>query len=167
MSLILVPSNPLLFLIACIGGFLIWNWQKAKIFMGDAGSTFLGFNFAVFGLYFQNEYAIPFILWLLICGVAIFDTTYTLIRRIIYKENIFLPHKNQIFHRLVLSGFSHQQVVFIQQGLNVVICLGVWYALHNRTAIVPVMIGIALLFGGYAFWAEKRFPFDKVKKKKQ
>ncbi len=159
MSIILVPSNPLIFLIPCIGGFLVWNWQKAKIFMGDAGSTFLGFNFAVFGIYFQNEYKISILLWLLVCGVALFDTTYTLIRRMIYKENVLLPHKNQIFHRLVLSGFSHQQVVFIQQCINIVICVAVWYASRNETAIIPVVIGVLLLFSGYAYWAEKRFPF--------
>ena len=166
MSVILVPSSPLLFLTACIGGFLVWNWQKAKIFMGDAGSTFLGFNFAVFGIYFQNENKISIVLWLLICGVALFDTTYTLIRRIIYKENILLPHKNQIFHRLVSSGFSHQQVVFIQQCINVFIGIGVWYASQNKIAIIPVTIGILLLFSGYAYWAEKRFPFVKQTDKK-
>lgn len=167
MSVILIPSalNPLVFFTACVGGFLVWNWQKAKIFMGDAGSTFLGFNFAVFGIYFQNEYRISIILWLLICGVAFFDTTYTLVRRIIYKENILLPHKNQLFHRLVLSGFSHQQVVFIQQCLNVIICIGVWYAYHHPIAIIPVSIIVLLIFAVYAYWVEKRYPFVKQNKK--
>ena len=166
MSVLLVPSNPLLFLIACVGGFLVWNWQKAKIFMGDAGSTFLGFNFAVFGIYFQNEYNISIVLWLLICGVAVFDTTYTLIRRLIYKENVLLPHKNQIFHRLVSSGFSHQKVVLIQQSINIFVCIGVWCAFQNEVAIIPVTIGVLFLFSGYAYWAEKRFPFVRQTKKK-
>jgi Fuc2NAc and GlcNAc transferase len=165
MSLILVPFNSLFFLIACIGGFLIWNWQKAKIFMGDAGSTFLGFNFAVFGIYFQNEFQAPILLWLLITGIALFDTSFTLIRRIFYRENILEPHQNQIFQRLVLSGFSHQQVVFIQQSINILICIGVWFASRNPVMILPVTAGILLILFGYALWAEKRYPFVKKKKK--
>jgi Fuc2NAc and GlcNAc transferase len=161
MSLIFVPFNPLIFLIACLGGFLLWNWQKAKIFMGDAGSTFLGFNFAVFGIYFQNEFHTSILLWLLICGVALFDTTFTLIRRIFYKENVLEPHQNQIFQRLVLSGFSHQQVVFIQQGINIFIFIGVWYASKNTAMILPITAGVLLILFAYAYWAEKRYPFVK------
>lgn len=161
-SLLLVfPDNPLLFMIACIGGFLKLNWQKAKIFMGDAGSTFLGFNFAVFGIYFQNEHNVSIILWIIVCMVAIFDTTYTLVRRIIYKENVLTPHKNQMFHRLVSSGFSHQQVVIIQQCLNIFVLFGVWYAHKNPMMIIPISICIIAIFFIYAYWVEKRYPWRK------
>lgn len=159
MSLIFNCPNALIFLIPCVGGFLKLNWQKAKIFMGDAGSTFLGFNFAVFGIYFQNQENISIVLWVLICMVAIFDTSYTVVRRIFYKENILTPHKNQMFHRLVSSGFSHQQVVLIQQSLNIAVALGAWYAFGTQTMILPVLIGILILFGIYAAWVEKRFPW--------
>lgn len=157
MSLIFVCPNALIFLIPCVGGFLKLNWQKAKIFMGDAGSTFLGFNFAVFGIHLQNQCNISIVLWVIICMVAIFDTTYTVARRIIYKENILTPHKNQMFHRLVSSGFSHQQVVLIQQSLNIIVALGTWYAFNNQTMILPVALGILAVFGIYAVWVEKRF----------
>lgn len=161
MSLLFVCPNSLIFLIPCVGGFLKLNWQKAKIFMGDAGSTFLGFNFAVYGIYFQNQYDVSIVLWVIVCMVAIFDTSYTVVRRIFYKENIFTPHKNQMFHRLVSSGFSHQQVVLIQQGLNLFVFSGTWYAYHNPAMILPVLIGILLLFVAYALWVEKRFAWRR------
>ncbi|MCK9155499.1 MAG: hypothetical protein M0P12_05245 [Paludibacteraceae bacterium] len=165
-SLLLVfPDNPLIFLVACIGGFLKLNWQKAKIFMGDAGSTFLGFNFAVFGIYFQNEHNVSIVLWVMVCMVAIFDTSYTLIRRIIYKENVLTPHKNQMFHRLVSSGFSHQQVVIIQQCLNLFVIAGVWYAHSNPLMIIPASACIIAIFLIYAYWVEKRYPWQKKNSK--
>ncbi|MCQ2219646.1 MAG: hypothetical protein MJZ33_14385 [Paludibacteraceae bacterium] len=159
LSLIFISPNALIFLIPCVGGFLKLNWQKAKIFMGDAGSTFLGFNFAVFGIYFQNQHNVSIVLWVIICMVAIFDTSYTVVRRIFYKENILTPHKNQMFHRLVSSGFSHQQVVLIQQSLNIFVALGTWYAYQNPSMILYVLIGILIIFGLYSFWVEKRFPW--------
>lgn len=157
LSLIFVCPNSLIFLIPCVGGFLKLNWQKAKIFMGDAGSTFLGFNFAVYGIYFQNQHDISIVLWVIVCMVAIFDTSYTVVRRIIYKENILTPHKNQMFHRLVSSGFSHQQVVLIQQSLNVFVLLGVWFAYNDKNLIIPVLAAILVIFGIYAYWVEQRF----------
>lgn len=168
MSLFFIPvcSNPLIYMIACVGGFLKLNWQKAKIFMGDAGSTFLGFTFAVFGLYFQNKYNFPIVLWVLLCMVAIFDTTYTVIRRLFYKENILTPHKNQMFHRLVSSGYSHQKVVLIQQCLNIVVFIGVYVANQNHSYIILSCISVLLIFGLYSIWVEKRYPWQKMPQNK-
>lgn len=170
MSVMLIPNSPLILFVACVGGFLVWNWQKAKIFMGDAGSTFIGFVFGVFAVYFQDwpsdgsHLPIPLILWLLICIVAIFDTTFTLLRRIVYKENVLKPHKNQLFQRLVLSGFSHQQAVFVQQGMNLLVAVGVWFVFHNKEYLLPVVLGFVALFCIYAYWVERRYPFVRQNK---
>lgn len=165
MSVMLVPNSPLILFVACVGGFLVWNWQKAKIFMGDAGSTFIGFVFGVFAVYFQDGPSngsylpIPLILWLLICIVAVFDTTFTLMRRIIYRENVLVPHKNQLFQRLVLSGFTHQKTVLLQQFMNVVVAVGVWFVFNNKEYMLPAVLGFVALFCVYAFWVERRYPF--------
>lgn len=165
MSVMLVPNSPLILFVACVGGFLVWNWQKAKIFMGDAGSTFIGFVFGVFAVYFQDGPSngsylpIPLILWLLICIVAVFDTTFTLMRRIIYRENVLVPHKNQLFQRLVLSGFTHQKTVLLQQFMNVVVAVGVWFVFNNKEYMLPAVLGFVALFCVYAFWIERRYPF--------
>lgn len=104
--------------IACAGlGFTIQNWQPAKIFMGDVGSAFLGYTFAVLPLLAAREItaaaeyktlllpAAVFLLWLFI-----FDALYTFSRRLLNKEKVWEAHRGHIFQKLVISGLSHQAV---------------------------------------------------------
>jgi Fuc2NAc and GlcNAc transferase len=66
-GLLVLTGNPLLgLLIAAVGGFLVWNWPKAKIFMGDVGSTQLGFILVVFGIYYHNTQEINIANWLIL-----------------------------------------------------------------------------------------------------
>ena len=62
-------------LIVCITGFLCWNWPKAKIFMGDVGSTQLGFILVVFGIYFHNTYEFSILNWIMLASPFWFDAT--------------------------------------------------------------------------------------------
>jgi UDP-N-acetylmuramyl pentapeptide phosphotransferase/UDP-N-acetylglucosamine-1-phosphate transferase len=92
---------------ACSLGFLVHNWYPARIFMGDVGSTFLGFCFAVLPLI-----AARYDLRLALAGVllvwpAIFDSSLTVIRRLTHGDNIFVGHREFLFHRLVACGWSH------------------------------------------------------------
>ena len=80
-------DNHFLVLIVAVLGFLIWNWHKAKIFMGDVGSTLLGYNIAIFTLYYANQEPHNFWIWIILFGVFWFDATLTLYRRIINEEN--------------------------------------------------------------------------------
>jgi UDP-N-acetylmuramyl pentapeptide phosphotransferase/UDP-N-acetylglucosamine-1-phosphate transferase len=64
-----------LFLAAATLGFLIWNWQPAKIFMGDVGSTLLGFTIGVFAIYYQNTNQSSVITWLMLTSLFWFDAT--------------------------------------------------------------------------------------------
>jgi len=111
-------SNYYLLLAAATFGFIIWNWQPAKIFMGDVGSTLLGFNFAVFTIYEQNTETIPIVVFLIISSIFWFDATLTLIRRFLNKEKLTDAHKKHAYQRLTQFGFSHQKTViyaFIQR----------------------------------------------------
>ena len=54
------------FLVLAVLGFLFWNWNKAKIFMGDVGSTLLGYNIAIFTIYYANEESTNFWIWIIL-----------------------------------------------------------------------------------------------------
>jgi len=84
-------------LIASVAGFLFWNWPKAKIFMGDVGSTQLGFILIVLGIYFNNEGQFDLILWIIITSPYWFDATLTLYRRWRNKEKLSQAHKKHVF----------------------------------------------------------------------
>ncbi len=130
-----------LVLAAAVLGFLIWNWQPAKIFMGDVGSTLLGFNFIVFAIYFQNSEEISFIIPIILSSIFWFDTTLTLYRRWRNKEEISKPHKKHAYQRLTQAGYSHQKVVLLSILLNVIII-----SIIAITTFFPKFILLSLIF---------------------
>lgn len=99
---------------ACVG-FLPYNLNPAKIFMGDTGATFLGFILAcmsvsgLFKLYTVISFAVP----ILVLGVPIFDITFAFLRRILRHENPMKPDRSHIHHQLVDRGFTQRQSVTI------------------------------------------------------
>lgn len=99
---------------ACFG-FLPFNFNPATIFLGDTGSTFLGFTLAVLSVMggFKSYAVISFAVPLLILGLPIFDTGFAIIRRLISGKGIMTPDRGHIHHRLVDMGFSQKQTVFI------------------------------------------------------
>jgi Fuc2NAc and GlcNAc transferase len=102
-------------------GFLFWNWPKAKIFMGDIGSTQLGFILVILGIYFHNTTDFSIVHWLILSSLFWFDATLTLFRRIRNRENLAEAHKKHVYQRAVQSGFSHQQTIVFSLFLNLVI----------------------------------------------
>lgn len=120
-SLFVLTGETLGILLAVsVGGFLIWNWPKAKIFMGDVGSTLLGFIVAVFAIYCQNTQQISIVVMLIITAVFWFDATITLFRRIINKEKLSEAHRKHAFQRIVQAGWSHQKTTLWSLGINMV-----------------------------------------------
>ena len=99
---------------ACLG-FLPYNFNPAKIFMGDTGSTFLGFMLAcmsvsgLFKLYTVMSFAVP----ILVLGVPIFDITFAFLRRIWHHVSPMHPDRSHIHHRLIDKGFNQRQSVAI------------------------------------------------------
>jgi UDP-GlcNAc:undecaprenyl-phosphate/decaprenyl-phosphate GlcNAc-1-phosphate transferase len=88
-------------------GFLIHNWQPARIFMGDAGATFLGYSFAAITVIAANMDAKLALAGVLLVWPSIFDTGFTVLRRLRRRENIFVGHRTFLFHRLIDAGWSH------------------------------------------------------------
>ena len=97
---------------ACIG-FLPYNLNPAQIFMGDTGSTFLGFVLAtvsiqgLFKFHMIISFAVPF----LMLGLPIFDTCFAILRRVSKGQSPMAPDRGHIHHRLIDMGFSQKQAV--------------------------------------------------------
>jgi UDP-N-acetylmuramyl pentapeptide phosphotransferase/UDP-N-acetylglucosamine-1-phosphate transferase len=140
-------STPPLVLSFAALGFLIWNWQPAKIFMGDVGSTLLGFTISVFAVYYQNEGKSSVFIWLMLTSVFWFDATLTLYRRWRNKEHLSLGHRKHAYQRIVQSGFSHRKTVLYSIAINITILALVWIALKYPSLLLPVFfVNIVYLY---------------------
>ncbi len=98
-------------LVASLLGFICWNWAPAKIFMGDAGSTFLGATIAIVLL--NEPDSLRAWMALTITFPLIGDAIYTIIRRLQRGENITQAHRSHIYQRLQQSGLAHSSVAGI------------------------------------------------------
>jgi len=118
---IVVQDLIILVFIVSIAGFLIWNWPKAKIFLGDIGSTQLGFIIVVFGIYYHNTVEFSIYNWLIITSLFWFDATFTLFRRWRNGEKLSQAHKKHAYQRLVQGGFSHLKVDIYAITINILL----------------------------------------------
>jgi Fuc2NAc and GlcNAc transferase len=117
-------------------GFLYWNWNKAKIFMGDVGSTLLGYNVAIFTIYYANQNSGSFWIWIMLFGVFWFDATVTLLRRKLNGEKLSQAHRKHAYQRLTQSGWSHYRVTNYAIGLNLVVLSFVYFVANVAVAFV-------------------------------
>jgi UDP-N-acetylmuramyl pentapeptide phosphotransferase/UDP-N-acetylglucosamine-1-phosphate transferase len=100
-------------------GFLACNWPPARIFMGDVGSAFCGFMIAVLPLAGGPEAAASLVpIAAVTMWPFIFDTAYTLCRRLARGENVFQAHRSHLYQRLVITGWSHRAVSTLYGGLS-------------------------------------------------
>nr|WP_163652334.1 MraY family glycosyltransferase [Listeria sp. PSOL-1] len=101
-------------LISATLGFLPYNFNPAKIFMGDTGALFLGFIIAVLSVMgFKNVTFISLIVPILILGVPLSDTIFAIIRRMVTKQPIAMADKYHLHHCLMNLGFTHRQTVIL------------------------------------------------------
>jgi len=102
-------------------GFLIFNWSPAKIFMGDVGSTFLGFTFAVMAVIaarYDHAHTSLFVMPLLLFHI-LFDTVFTFSRRLMAGDHVFTAHRTHLYQLLNRIGYSHKHVATIYAALAV------------------------------------------------
>ena len=103
-------SFALFALAASVLGFLIWNWSPAKIFMGDAGSGFLGFAFFSFALYTENTNTLPLLTWAVLVSVFAVDATLTLVMRARQRKRLSEAHRDHLYQQFIKSGYRHASV---------------------------------------------------------
>lgn len=102
------------FAAAAAGGFLVFNWQPARVFMGDVGSGFLGTVFAGLPLLVRDDVFQATLVPIALClWPTIYDPLMSVLRRIWNGANPLEPHREFLFHRLVRSGVSHSRATLI------------------------------------------------------
>ena len=136
-------------LIGALFGFLRFNWQSSKIFMGDTGSLFLG-SFLV-SILFKSSNSIDFIKMLIFMTPLIIDPLITILRRVYLGQNFFNPHKLHLYQRLVSNGLSHSQVSLIY--IISIFVLGIFYRFSNLKILLIASI-IVIIFG---IFLDKKF----------
>jgi Fuc2NAc and GlcNAc transferase len=138
---------------ACLG-FLRWNWHPAKIFMGDVGSTMLGFLYASAPLLLEPGRKSQGIIWCaLLLWFFLADGTFTILRRLSRGEKIWEAHRSHLYQRLVQTGMKHSEVSarvgLLMTALGAITVLLAWSG-------VSFGLTVALAAGAMAFamyWA--------------
>ena len=162
----------LIIIIAVMGaitGFLRFNTYPARIFMGDAGSQFLGFTIGVLLVLLTQEInpalnpAIP----LLLIGLPVFDTMFVVFKRIYHGHSPFSPDKNHVHHQLLALRFDHYEAVIIIYLVQAVFVVsGVLFRYQSDIFVtflwisMNIFLAVTLVYSGrfhwYAHAAEKK-----------
>jgi UDP-GlcNAc:undecaprenyl-phosphate GlcNAc-1-phosphate transferase len=142
----------------CVLGFLLYNFPPATIFMGDAGSLFVGYNLSVLTImntYYRYETptALPVVMPLVVLAVPIFDTLSVIAIRMKNRRPVFCGDRNHFSHRLANLGMSHRQVaLFIYLvtfcvGLNALLLrsLNIWGGVVLLIQAAAIIAIIAIL----------------------
>jgi UDP-N-acetylmuramyl pentapeptide phosphotransferase/UDP-N-acetylglucosamine-1-phosphate transferase len=145
-------DNPFVFWIAFTVtagslGFLGHNWAPAKIFMGDVGSTFLGYSFAVLPLISSDQSGDALLLGTLLMWTIIMDAGVTFLWRLMRRENVFAPHRAHLYQRLVMAGYKHETVssLYILLTLLAGLLCYQWSQGHQIAAPL-ILIGLPLIW---------------------
>lgn len=130
---------------AAAAGFLIWNVPPAKIFMGDAGSGFLGYAVGTLALICGTGVGPSLWTWVILHALFIADATVTLATRAIQRQPLHVAHRSHVYQRLARKWKSHRRVLAAYAGINVLVLLPVAVlAARNRDA-APVIALVVLV----------------------
>ncbi len=164
-ALLLGGREPSLALIAILvaasaGGFLVWNWAPARLFMGDVGSGFLGFIFAGLALASENTRALPALLWLVVLGPFFLDATITLLRRMARGERWQAAHRMHAYQRAVQAGWSHRRVTAVVAGISAALGAVSALVVHRPVLLGLVVVGTAAGLGVLYLCVERWHPMS-------
>ena len=139
-------------------GFLIFNWQPAKIFMGDVGSGFLGYTFAILAIWTVStavtrhaqsigEQGLSLWVWIILLGYFLIDASLTLLRRVLRGDKWYSAHRTHAYQKWVISGASHRRVTLTILAINLfwLTPLAVAAVLFKSVALVIASIALAPL----------------------
>ena len=154
--------NSALIAIALMGsalGFLRYNFNPAKIFMGDTGSMFLGYMLATASIagVLKSATTVALAVPILALGIPIYDTGTSIYRRIKQGKHIFTPDNGHLHHRLMMNGLSHKNVVLTIYYANILlgVCALIISLVNGITAIQVLLLIIILIIT--AIFVLKRF----------
>ncbi len=132
---------------AAAAGFLWFNFPPARIFMGDSGSTTLGFLVAAFTIWGSRRGIAPVWLSLVIFSPFVVDATLTLLKRALCGEPVWRAHRSHYYQRLVQLGWGHRRTVTVEYAVMLASSWLAWQMKSATTRVQWVMLGA--LAGGY------------------
>jgi Fuc2NAc and GlcNAc transferase len=139
-------------------GFWFWNKPPARIFMGDVGAHFLPLCFMMGAVVGESTGAISFGLAILPLGAFVFDAVYTLIRRLLRKENITLAHRFHVYQRLQILGWTPWYINGIYALLTVILGGGAWLLQFGFVSVGYVLLGLSgLMVIGGTVYVERQY----------
>ncbi len=136
---------------ACIG-FLPYNFNPAKIFMGDSGALFLGFILATvsisgnFKMHTLINFGLPFV----VLGLPIFDTVFAILRRVIHGKKPWEADRGHIHHKLIDMGMSQKQAVAVLYLISVVLGSSAVLLTNSNWIKILVMVGVLVISAAFA-----------------
>lgn len=151
-AMLIAEGNVAIIMAALLGaclGFIPYNMNPAKIFMGDTGSTFLGYILAtvsiqgLFKLYAIISFAVPF----LILGLPIFDICFAILRRLAKGQNPMQADRGHIHHRLIDMGFNQKQTVAIAYMMTAILGLSAVVLTSSGALRALFLIGAVIVVG--------------------
>ena len=137
---------------ACLG-FIPYNLNPAKIFMGDTGATFLGFILAtvsvsgLFKMYTIISFAVPF----LVLGLPIFDLCFAVLRRLAKGQNPMVADRGHVHHRLIDMGFNQKQAVAIAYLLSAILGLSAVILTSSGEVKAMFLLGAVIVVSAIGF----------------
>lgn len=154
-------------------GFLRFNFHPAKIFMGDAGSMFLGLILAscvLVEFQYKTATAAVLLIPITVLAIPIYDTTIALVRRLLKKTPIFRPDKRHLHHRLLSMGLSHRYTVLFLYFLCVYFGLFAFLFVlipKEYAFILLILLGMGVFMGirTIGFIERKMHAMQKMRRK--
>jgi Fuc2NAc and GlcNAc transferase len=133
-----------IFLATAVSGFLIFNWPKASIFMGDSGSVFLGYNFGVLLIFTVMNGDVSIWTWLVVLGYFLSDVVVTQILRVILVKKWWHAHRSHAYQNLARITGNHLKVTRGVAVYNLfwILPLTIWSALVPEFALIAVFLAI-------------------------
>ena len=133
-------------------GFLPYNFNPAKIFMGETGSAFLGFTLAVISIQgtLKAYTAIAVTVPLLVLGIPVFDTLFAILRRLVRRKSIMQADRGHIHHRLIDMGLSQKQsvIVIYTASASLGLCAIVLANRGALSALILLILVSVFIIGG-------------------
>ncbi len=136
----------ILIIAGVIFGFLRANTFPAMIFMGDSGSYFIGYSYAIISIVAIREASIPFWVPILILGVPIIDMTVVFFQRLLHHKNVFVADRSHIHFRIMDLGISHKNTVFLLYSIQSIAALLTYGYLSSFSSRLVAALALLIIF---------------------
>jgi len=148
----IMSAFPAAILAGSIAGFLFYNYNPAKIFLGDSGSLLIGFLLACFSINgtFRSDSAVAIYIPMVVLGIPIVDTLLAMLRRLRKGIHLFQADREHIHHRLLQMGLSHRQAVMALHGVSLfwgLVGFGMMLFDYHYSIFLLTIVLLSIFFG--------------------